>query len=269
MPPTNWLRRNLKGTAGSGTGVHYTVSATPNLAKYHSTKPTTKNYKNETVLLPGLNATNGIRYLLGPTELTGHAVKKAVAQQTQLGKWVVNMSLTSAGTTGWNTMAKKYFHEVIGIELDGVVQSAPLTLPNTATFKTFSGTVQISGSFTQAQAQDLALALNYGSLPIRLTQLTTQTVSPTLGSSSLKAGLAAGIGGLLVVLIYTIIYYRLLGVIVFWGLAGDRGAPVGDHLDPGPYRPRPKLRPRWRDGHHRVHRYHRGLLYRVFRAIKG
>ena len=209
---------NLKGTAGSGTGVHYTVSATPNLAKYHSTKPTTKNFKNETVLLPGLNSTNGIRYLLGPAELTGHAVKKAVAQQTQLGKWVVNMSLTSSGTTGWNTMAKKYFHEVIGIELDGVVQSAPLTLPNTATFKTFSGTVQISGSFTQAQAQDLALALNYGSLPIRLTQLTTQTVSPTLGSSSLKAGLAAGIGGLLVVMIYTIIYYRLLGVIVFWGL---------------------------------------------------
>ena len=194
------------------------MSATPNLAKYHSTKPTTKNFKNETVLLPGLNSTNGIRYLLGPAELTGHAVKKAVAQQTQLGKWVVNMSLTSAGTTGWNTMAKKYFHEVIGIELDGVVQSAPLTLPNTATFKTFSGTVQISGSFTQAQAQDLALALNYGSLPIRLTQLTTQTVSPTLGSSSLKAGLAAGIGGLLVVMIYTIIYYRLLGVIVFWGL---------------------------------------------------
>jgi preprotein translocase subunit SecD len=217
-PKYQLVTSNLTGTAGSGTGVSYQVGATPALAKYRSSNPGDKNFKNETVLLPGLNNASGVRYLLGPAELTGHAVKKAVAQQTQLGKWVVNMSLTSAGTVGWNAMAKKYFHQVIGIELDGVVQSAPLTLPNTATFKTFSGTVQISGSFTQQQAQDLALALNSGSLPIRLQQLTTQTVSPTLGSSSLKAGLAAGIGGLLVVMIYVVLYYRLLGVVVFWGL---------------------------------------------------
>ena len=99
-----------------------------------------------------------------------------------------------------------------------MVQSAPLTLPNTTTFKRSTGNVQISGSFTQQQAQNLALSLNYGSLPIRLEKLTTQTVSPTLGSSSLKAGLAAGIGGLILVLIYMIIYYRLLGIVVLAGL---------------------------------------------------
>ena len=73
-----------------------------------------------------------MRYLLGPAELTGHIVKSANATQNQLGQWVVNMTLTRPGSTGWDTMAKTYFHEIIGIELDGVVQSAPLTQPDQA-----------------------------------------------------------------------------------------------------------------------------------------
>ncbi|MHB8219817.1 MAG: protein translocase subunit SecD [Acidimicrobiales bacterium] len=205
---------NLKGTAGSGTGVGYTGTPTPTLAAY---KSTTVDNPTATVLLPGLTGTNSDRYLLGPKQLTGHIVKKAVAQQTSLGQWVVDMTLTSQGLSQWNAMAKQYFHEVIGIELDGVVQSAPITEPNTAAFKTFSN-VQISGHLTQQDAQNLALALNYGSLPIRLKELTLQTVSPTLGSASLKAGLGAGIAGLLLVLLYTIFYYRLLGVVVLSGL---------------------------------------------------
>ena len=128
------------------------------------------------------------------------------------------MNLTGPGLAQWNTMAKKYFHEVIGIELGGVVQSAPLTLPKASAFTTFTS-VQISGNFTEQQAKTLALALNYGSLPIRLKELTTQTVSPSLGSASLKAGIGAGIAGLLLVLIYTIVYYRLLGLVIVSGLA--------------------------------------------------
>ena len=208
---------NLTGSAGSGTGVHYTVAATPTLAAYPTT---TVDNPSATVLLPGLrNSGSGERYLLGPAELTGKIVKKAVAQQTTLGKWVVNVTLTGSGHTGWNTMAKKYFHEIIGIELDGVVQSAPLTLPNTAAFKTFTGNVQISGNFTGTQAKTLAIALNYGSLPIGLKPLTSETVSPTLGHSALIAGLGAGIGGLILVLLYAIFYYRLLGIVVVSGLA--------------------------------------------------
>lgn len=209
---------NLKGTPGSATGVYYTPSTTTTerLAAYPTTQPTADNAKSA-VLQPGLKGT-ARRYLLGPAELTGRAVKKAVAQQTQLGKWVVNVSLTSEGQTGWNTMAKKYFHELIGIELDGVVQSAPITLPNTASFKTFTGNVQISGNFTATHAKTLALALTYGALPVGLKKVTFQTVSPTLGHSALIAGLAAGIGGLILVLIYAIFYYRLLGIVVVSGL---------------------------------------------------
>jgi preprotein translocase subunit SecD len=210
---------NLKGTPGSNTGVFYTPSTatTPKLEAFPTTQPTNDNAKNP-VLLPGLKGTTTRRYLLGPAELTGRAVKKAIAQQTQLGKWVVNVSLTSEGQTGWNTMAKKYFHELIGIELDGVVQSAPITLPNTAAFKTFTGNVQISGNFTATHAKTLALALTYGALPLGLKKVTFQTVSPTLGHSALIAGLAAGIGGLILVLIYAIFYYRLLGIVVVSGL---------------------------------------------------
>ena len=64
----------------------------------------------------------------------------------------------------------------------------------------------------------MALALNYGSLPVKLVPQTTQTVSPTLGHSALIAGLGAGLAGLLLVLLYTIFYYRLLGIVVLSGL---------------------------------------------------
>jgi preprotein translocase subunit SecD len=222
-PKYQLVTSNLTGSAGSGTGVRYNVGPTPALAAYRSTCGTSSGQAcidnpKATVLLKGLKGTTSDRYLLGPAELTGKAVKKAVAQQTQLGKWVVNMSLTPSGQAGWNAMAKKYFHELIGIELDGVVQSAPITLPNTASFKTFTGNVQISGNFTQTDAKNLAIALNYGSLPVGLKKVTFQTVSPTLGHSALIAGLAAGIGGLVLVLIYAVFYYRLLGIVVISGL---------------------------------------------------
>jgi len=176
--------------------------------------------QHKTVLLPGLpGSDNGLRYMAGPAQLTGHIVKSAIATLTTTQGWVVDVSLTGSGGAAWDKMAQKYFHEVIVIELDGVVQSAPLTLPASSTFTSFDNNVEISGSFTDASAHNLALALNYGTLPVRLVQLTTETVSPTLGRSSLDAGLGAGIAGLILVLLYTIFYYRLLGIVVVSGLS--------------------------------------------------
>jgi preprotein translocase subunit SecD len=218
-PPTSCTSKYQLVTSNlskaSTGGVTYNLGPTPALASYQSSAA---DNPQATVLLPGLTGTKTDRYLLGPATLTGHIVKKAIAEQTQIGKWVVNMSLTSAGSAQWDKMATKYFHEVIGIELDGIVQSAPLTLPSATSFTSFDGTVQISGNFTQQSAQTLALALNYGSLPVKLVPQTTQTVSPTLGHSALVAGLGAGLAGLLLVLLYTIFYYRLLGIVVLSGL---------------------------------------------------
>ena len=82
----------------------------------------------------------------------------------------------------------------------------------------FGGSGQISGSFTQSQANQLALILKYGQIPIGLKKATYTTVSPTLGKKSLQAGLLAGLLGLLLVMGYTIFYYRALGVVVVLGL---------------------------------------------------
>jgi preprotein translocase subunit SecD len=168
------------------------------------------------VLIPLQNG-GGERYLLGPAALNGTIVASAQAQFIS-PSWVVNATLTGKGAGEWDTLAQKYFHEIIGIDLDGQIVSAPLTQPSQATFSSFAGRVQISGNFTQQSAQSLALDLNYGSLPVPLSKIDQTTVSPSLGKSSLKAGLAAGIGGLLLVLIYTILYYRALGIVVVSGL---------------------------------------------------
>ncbi|HVA52589.1 MAG TPA: protein translocase subunit SecD [Acidimicrobiales bacterium] len=193
------------------------IAPDPAFTNIASTPPP-KDLPADTVLLP-LLGTPGVRYVLGPSEMTGHSIKKALAQQNQAGAWVVNYTLTSTGSPLWDKVAQQNFHQLLAIELDGVVQSAPLIQPGQAAFSSFAGQGQISGSFTQQSAQTLALAMNFGALPVRLQALTTTTVSPTLGHSALVAGLGAGLAGLALVLLYTIVYYRALGLVIVLGLA--------------------------------------------------
>ncbi len=190
-----------------------------------NTTTAAKNYPNRTVLLPQI-APNGTasatapRYVMGPEQMTGHAIGSAQAQQDQTGNWVVNYTLAgSANSALWDTVAQENFHKLLGIELDGNVYSAPLIQPGQAAFSSFGGQGQISGNLTQANADQLAQAMQFGSLPVTLKQLTTQTVSPTLGKSALLAGLAAGVAGLALVLLYVLVYYRGLGLVVISGLA--------------------------------------------------
>jgi preprotein translocase subunit SecD len=182
-----------------------------------TTKPTDDIAANN-VILPLLGSP-GTRYLLGPSELTGQAIGKAVAQQNQVGAWVVNYTLTKKGSPEWDAVAKKNFHQALAIELDGVIQSAPLIQPTQSSFTSFAGTGEISGSFTEQSAKNLAIAMQFGALPVRLNPLDTVIVSPTLGHSALVAGLGAGLVGLGLVLLYTILYYRALGLVIVLGLA--------------------------------------------------
>ncbi len=210
------------GSSGTSTYTSRLGSIAPDaaLASYPSTAPT-KDAKTKTVLLPVVDKGAGqyARYLLGPAPLTGHAIARAQAQQTQLGKWVVSYTLTGKGTPQWESLAQKYFHQIVAIELDGKIYSAPLIQPSQPAFSSFNGKGEISGSLSETQAKTLAIAMQYGSLPVRLIRQTSETVSPTLGHSALLAGLGAGLAGLVLVLIYAIVYYRLLGVVVFSGLA--------------------------------------------------
>lgn len=193
------------------------IPADPGFSKISTTRPADDNPNHE-VLIPVLGSPK-VRYVLGPAQLTGQAIGKAVAQQDQAGAWVVTYSLTGKGSPLWDQVASANFHQMLAIELDGVIQSAPIIQPTQSSFTSFGGQGQISGSFTEQSAKTLAIAMNYGALPVRLQALTTQTVSPTLGHSALMAGLGAGIVGLALVLLYTIIYYRLLGFVILLGLA--------------------------------------------------
>jgi len=98
--------------------------------------------------------------------------------------------------------------------LDGLVVSAPSineAIP--------SGNAQITGSFTQTEAEDLANVLKYGALPLAFDRGEVQQVSPTLGSDQLDAGLLAGALGLILVVIFSVLYYRALGLVTVGSLA--------------------------------------------------
>lgn len=155
------------------------------------------------------------RYVLGPAILNGSIIKNATAAIPQSGGgWQVNFTLTSSGSPKFDQLAQQYYQKQVAIELDGIVQSAP-----TINAQSFGGQGQITGSFNESSAKNLALVLRYGALPVQLNQQTVTTVSPTLGRDSLRAGLVAGLVGLGLVMLYMIAYYRALGLVVIAGLA--------------------------------------------------
>jgi len=158
------------------------------------------------------------RYRLGPTEMTGRAVRtaSAIAPTTGAG-WQVEVQFTSEGSDQFDDLARRFFNQQVAIVLDGVVKSAPQI-----TEQEFGGRAVITGGasgFSEREAKNLALVLRYGALPITLEQQTVQRVSASLGRDSLTAGLIAGLVGLGLVLLYLIFYYRALGVVVVLGLA--------------------------------------------------
>ena len=171
-----------------------------------------QNTPEALVVLPvkGENA----RLQLGPSEMDGRAIRTAQAQFGQTdSQWRVTFETTSDGSKQLAALSQKYIGKQVAIELDGEVVSAPQF--NEAITQ---GEGEISGSFTESEAKDLALVLRYGSLPVNLEPATAQEVSATLGKDSLRAGIVAGLIGLGLVLIYMILYYRALGIVVLFGL---------------------------------------------------
>ena len=151
----------------TGTSNIDSIPLDPALVPY---KSSTAFYNNDDphkpVLIP-LDDGGGERYLVGPSELSGTAVAGAEAAY-QAPNWVVNVTLTERGAGAWDALAQKYFHEIIAIDLDGRIVSAPLTQPAQSTFVSFAGRVQISGSFTKRSAELLAANLDSGPLAAAL-----------------------------------------------------------------------------------------------------
>ncbi|MEV5980549.1 protein translocase subunit SecD [Streptomyces sp. NPDC052114] len=158
------------------------------------------------------------KFILGPAEINGKDVDDAQAViQQQTAAWVVNMEFTKDGSSKFSKITSKLSQQQppqnqFAIVLDGEVASAPSV--NT----TLSKNAEISGSFTQESAKDLANILSYGALPLTFHEQSVTTVSPALGGEQLKAGLIAGAIGLALVVIYLVVYYRGLSLIAIASL---------------------------------------------------
>lgn len=163
------------------------------------------------------------KYLLGPAIIEGTEIKNAAAQfdAQGLGGWVVVLDLKSKGSGIWADYTSKHNSQVtpndvanvVSFTLDGRVVSAPEIQG------TINGQTQVTGNFNENSAKELANGLKYGSLPLTFKQSEAQTVSPTLGTDQLKAGLLAGGIGLALVVVYSLLYYRALGLITVVSLA--------------------------------------------------
>jgi preprotein translocase subunit SecD len=178
--------------------------------------PASKNVASAPVILPDREPAKNGCWALGPSILTGKSVKTArssYATDSSGSGWGVDVTFKNDDFV--NKVATPNVGKQVAIELDGVVQSAPVINQGIT-----GRTVRISGNFTQGEAKDLALVLKYGSLPVQFDndQTTSQSVSPTLGKDQLHAGIVAGIVGLGLVALYMIAYYRLLGLVVWLGL---------------------------------------------------
>ena len=203
----------------SPTTVAATADSAPSLAEILANQDA--NDPNATVVLLGKN---GDVYSAGPAGASGLVFSNDASAEINNGTWsvVVGLLKGSAGEDIWNALSTRCFNKdetcptgQIAIVLDGEVISAPVVQQAVFT----GGTVQISGSFTEAEARDLAKILEFGAVPVKFSVATVQTVSPTLGKDSLRAAVISGLVGVLLVMLFFFFYYRLLTVVVISGLA--------------------------------------------------
>jgi SecD/SecF fusion protein len=143
--------------------------------------------------------------------LTGESVTRAFAYFDQQG-YGVSLELDSEGAKIFDEVARQNKGRQMAIILDGEVISAPVLQSDY-----FGGRAQITGNFDDKEARDLASALeNPLRVPVQIEE--TRSVSPTLGADSIKSGVLAGVSGLALVMIFTLVYYRFVGLVAVLGL---------------------------------------------------
>jgi preprotein translocase subunit SecD len=222
-PATTTTAPSTTTTAPTDPTATTVPAETPEQQEVPPLTPRDQDVADQQVVLAGADGTTV--YQLGPALATGRIVKTASAD-IQNGQWLVRLEMRGGedGIDKFNEIAAACYAQSpdpqvcpsgqLAIVLDSVVQSAPtIQQPSYE-----ADQIQISGSFTESEAKDLALVLRYGSLPVELERQSVQTVSASLGDDSLRAGIIAGIVGLSVVALYMLLYYRALGLVVIVGL---------------------------------------------------
>lgn len=161
-----------------------------------------------------------LKYLLEPAFISGDQLTDAAPALPDQGAggWIVTLSFNSEGArrlaeASTRLSALPSPQNQFGIVLDGLVQSSPFFSE-----PILGGSAQIEGNFTIDSAKQLAQVLRFGALPVSLEIAESSAISPTLGKDQLAAGLIAGGIGLILVVVYLLAYYRLLGIIAFFSL---------------------------------------------------
>ncbi|MFD9129555.1 protein translocase subunit SecD [Kitasatospora sp. NPDC059571] len=165
------------------------------------------------------------KFALGPVAVNGADVTKAQAvfDTQRAAGWQVDLSFNDAGSKAFASTTGTLATQAapanqFAIVLDGKVVSHPYVSQSIA-----GGSATISGSFSQQQANGLSNVLSYGALPLTFDMSDVTTVSPQLGGDQLQAGLIAGAIGLALVVIYSLVYYRGLGLVSIAGLIVSAG----------------------------------------------
>jgi preprotein translocase subunit SecD len=188
----------------------------------YTCSPTSKAVDDVTSLPLVTCDDQGQKYLLSPTVIEGTEISSAAAtapgsQQGQVD-WEVQLNLKGKGTSEQAKLSAAMAGDqtkLVAIVLDGKVITATYfkqVIPN--------GISQIQGNFTESTAKSLATSLKYGALPITFdsSKTTEVVIGPSLAGDQLSAGITAGIAGLLLVMLYCLLYYRGLGLVVITSL---------------------------------------------------
>ncbi len=163
-----------------------------------------------------------------PTAMTGDVLRTAIARQDQFGLWEIGFELTGPGSDQFFAYTSANIGQPMAIVLDGVVLSAP----------TIQAAIRdqgvITGQFSEAEANSLAIQMRYGSLPVPLKVVDVRSISATLGQDSVNSSLIAGLIGMGSVFLFMVLMYRVPGLLanlalliyVFFNLAIYKLVPV-------------------------------------------
>ncbi|MCX7671193.1 MAG: protein translocase subunit SecD, partial [Anaerolineae bacterium] len=147
------------------------------------------------------------------TIMTGRDLKNATVTLDQYGAPAIAFELTDNGAKIFAEYTSQHIGDILAIVLDNVVLSAPRiqsAIPE--------GRGEITGKFTRAEAESLAVQMRYGALPVPLDVVNRRTIGATLGTDSVQASIRAGLIGLFTVLLFMIVYYRLPGLMAAFAL---------------------------------------------------
>ena len=153
------------------------------------------------------NGEEGGAYLLGKSYVNGKNLTKADTTFDQFGKAAVSLKFSAEGAKLFDEATAANVGKQIAIVLDNLVISAPVVQQRIS-----GGEAQITGKFSTAEANRLAIMLRAGALPVGVEILENRSVGPTLGADSINDGVRSGLIGAALVVLFMLVYYGILGL---------------------------------------------------------